>query len=250
MENHGTRPINRNRCGINKPNPERNIQVEADVAQWKGRGEQVVLTESTKAQFQFISNVRQYVDFVYKATTHHGNAKDNKSMKFLDRRIPLLGPRFTPPPPSLSVKRSISAVTPLDYYIRPVSIAHPFYYPNLACPGCRLNSRNSEKLQWKSWTGAGPRLVHGLYEDEMAFGLKLYCSTCAKHGLGNGPSNDSDEGRGYCSLTNARFWKGIPPSLIPRRPAILTEPNMCLTICICRGNTPFLNPKCCYVRTV
>jgi hypothetical protein len=170
------------------------------------------LSKAEHAQLEFVSNIRQYVDFVYKTVTPNRNSSQVLSGR-LPSGIPFLGPRFLPMPPPHAAKRSTETVPVTAYYLRPTTTVHPLYSKDLQiCPGCRSRGETSTKTLWKSWSSSGrPRHIHGLFEEEMAIGMKLHCETCAER------AKDSSErdASGYCSTTNYKFWEGVAPSLIP-----------------------------------
>jgi hypothetical protein len=115
-------------------------------------------------------------------------------------------------PPTLAAKRSPETVPVTVYYLRPTMVVHPFYSKDLQiCPGCRSRGETSTKTLWKSWSTGGPRHIHGLFEEEVAIGMKLYCETCAERAK----DSDDHDASGYCSTTNYKFWEGVAPSLVP-----------------------------------
>ncbi|KAK7062280.1 hypothetical protein R3P38DRAFT_3167271 [Favolaschia claudopus] len=196
------------------------------VADWKKSTEKRVNTwlgsrsgdvQLTK-QLTWESQVVEYVNFVYKSTTEHGNKKNGFGPPPLPKGIPILGPRFLPPTLFDITKRGLTTLEPGSLYIRPINIIHPFYYDIAQCPQC-----DSTDIKWDSWTGAGSREIHGLYFEEKALGFQLRCAPCkakyGKHGTDVGARNA--EGEKYCSsfaTTNAVFWARwehwkIPPGI-------------------------------------
>ena len=173
-------------------------------------------------QFQWIAAVLQYVDKLHHLTSLHGNAKKTQT-PLLPDDFPILGPRFVPVVPTLLAKRSARALTPEDYYIKPLTVVHPCY-DNLAtfgCPGCRKRE-STPPIKWQQWSATGPRRVHGLESVEYAIGIQMRCGTCRdkieKEAPGPADGKKSDE-KQHCSwsTTSHKFWEGISYWKIPRK---------------------------------
>jgi hypothetical protein len=147
-------------------------------------------------QLEWAAEVIEYVNFAHGQTKVHGNKK-NVAARVLPKEIPLLGPRFIPPSYLHIQKRELAPVfRPGLAFLKPISIIHPFYYPQLTgCPQCQ-----SSEVSWEGWTSAGPRDVHGIKEEELALGLQLRCKICE-----SAAANDLT--RTYCfATTNPNFW--------------------------------------------
>lgn len=125
--------------------------------------------------------------------------------------VPILGPFFTPPTyTSILRRKQWAPIEPNVYYIRPLTIIHPFYYPNLLkCPHC--GSTDPKDVHWGQWTATGPRGVHGLRREEMAFGIQLRCTGCSE-------LLPSGKRRARCfATTNCKFWEKWEYWEIPRQ---------------------------------
>ena len=193
------------------------------------------------ANLTFVSHIRQYVDYLHHSTTNHGSSS-KIATPTLPLSVPLLGPRFLAPSPgSRSVRTKPTEISPEDFYIRPVNILHPFYLKDLQCPGCVERQASSvapesstvpqpppePSLKMVSWTAEGPRQVHGVFEEELAFGYQVMCSSCdalnkcvrasgSSGGPGHGdPKTRSAKVQTHWALTNRDFWKHIPHWKIP-----------------------------------
>ena len=86
---------------------------------------------------RFTSWAAEYVDFVWKKVRVHGNAKsvvNSAAPKRLEPNIPILGPRFVPPNHLHAQRRRGEGidVNVDDYYLKALTIVHPFYSPELA----------------------------------------------------------------------------------------------------------------------
>ncbi|KAL1674641.1 hypothetical protein EV122DRAFT_181020, partial [Schizophyllum commune] len=143
--------------------------VKTCVATWRKS-----LPHVLEAQLTFISEVVEYVSFVNKQTFPHGSAKD-QSPKALSDTVPIMGPCFTPPTYSAAIRRSQPPeIKPDIAYLKPVTIVHPFYFPQLSqCPKC-----GSCDVKWEGTTSTGPRKVHGLEREGFALGIQLRCKHC------------------------------------------------------------------------
>src|SRR5258708_32399513 len=94
-------------------------------------------------QFEFIACVTHYVKFVNR---HFATSKRSAHFSLPDN-VPLLGPRFIPPTPHLVSKycRNRNLLVPEAYYLCPVTIVHPLFYP-ICCPNCQKASGTPETL--------------------------------------------------------------------------------------------------------
>ncbi|KAJ7157998.1 hypothetical protein C8R43DRAFT_1180381 [Mycena crocata] len=174
-------------------------------------------TPLLRLQLEWEAHIMEYVLFINKQTTVNGNNKTSTGPPPLAKGIPILGPRFIPPGFLDVSKRGGTNITPLNLYLCPLNIIHPFYYPSIACcPQCA-----SKDIAWKGWTGEGARKVHGIRIEERALGYQLRCNDCEKkYGKGGtdiGASNADGEKLG-CSFatTNSVFWDRWEHWKIPR----------------------------------
>ncbi|KAJ7937613.1 hypothetical protein B0H13DRAFT_1588392, partial [Mycena leptocephala] len=169
-------------------------------------------------QLEWEANVVEYVNCISKLITVNGNSKKSTGPAPLPKGIPIIGPRFVPPGFLDIQKRGGLNLQPSCLYIRPLNIIHPFYYPSITtCPQCA-----SKNIQWKGWTGAGSREVHGLRVEEKALGYQLRCIPCGekygKDGTDFGAKNAEGEKLGSSfSTTNAIFWDHWEHWKIPRQ---------------------------------
>src|SRR5258705_10217954 len=99
---------------------------------------------SMLVQFKFIAHIAQYVKYI---TQLLGTLK-RPGHDSLPDSVPLLGPRFLPPTPHLLSKhRKIPLMLPDAYYVCPITIIHPVFYPfSIHCPTCQRASDTSESL--------------------------------------------------------------------------------------------------------
>ncbi|KAJ7165980.1 hypothetical protein C8R46DRAFT_1219750 [Mycena filopes] len=169
-----------------------------------------------KIQLEWEANIVEYVDFIHKETSLHGNKKNSTGPPTLRLGIPVLGPRFIPPSLHAAKKRDPFTAEPSLLYIRPLNIIHPFYYDISTCPQC-----DSTETKWDSWTGAGSRDVHGVRCEEKALGFQLRCAPCkAKYGANGthvGARNaDGDKLGSSFATTNPIFWERVEHWKIPR----------------------------------
>jgi hypothetical protein len=146
--------------------------------------------------------VVEYVDYVSRTTSLHGNSKPGAVPSTLPKGVPLLGPRFCPPSYLHEAKRSSTPkVLPETAYLKSITVIHPFFFPGLNnCPQCA-----STDVLWDGWNATGAREVHGLRREERAVGYQLRCKTCkVKFGKGG-----SEQGAAqYCfATTNQIFWQ-------------------------------------------
>ncbi|KIO24054.1 hypothetical protein M407DRAFT_26496 [Tulasnella calospora MUT 4182] len=141
-------------------------------------------------QMEFAAHVCQYVKFTYSKVFANGKCDPN---------LPLYGPRFLPPSPSVLYRNplSCSQILTRDFYLKPVTIIHELYWPSLLqCPTCTKAKRPEPNLQRQGFTSEGPRTVHGIKEEEYVIGTKIRCQTCAS----------LKEDRIQWSFTSPEFW--------------------------------------------
>jgi hypothetical protein len=176
-------------------------------------------TQATiKRQLQWEAEVVEYVDYMNKLTSVHGNAKAGTVAPSIRKDVPLLGPRFVPPSYLHLQKRDVTpAIEPDISYLVPLVIIHPFYHSGLTgCPRC-----GSTDTLWDGWTSTGARDVHGLCREERALGVQLRCKPC-KAKYGKGGSNE-DENQPFCFATTSKvFWKNWEHWKMPRQLYIFT----------------------------
>lgn len=149
------------------------------------------------------AEIVEYVDFIYKLTSLHGNSKATVA-PVLKKEIPLIGPRFLPPSYLQLQKRSTTPKIELEVsYLVPLNIIHPLYHQGLsACPSCGSND-----TLWDGWTAPGARNVHGIRRDERALGYQLRCKAC----------KDAPEKQQFCYATTSKaFWEKWEHWKIPR----------------------------------
>lgn len=174
-----------------------------------------------------------YVDFVNRKTRVHAGCKDpSKAPTVLVKNVPIYGPRFTPPS-YLDIQRrqAVPLITPT--YLQPLNVIHPFYYQNLGkCPQCGSNDTN-----WASWTGTGPRDVHGVRREERALGYQIRCKPCLKK-YGKDGTHEKEKKNHCFATTNQAFWANWQHWEIPRT---LASCNRYLAKLIC------LHPKVAYL---
>lgn len=163
-------------------------------------------------QLEWASAVVEYVNYVFKATTPRGSSKKGIPPLPLRPEVPFLGPRFFPPSYISLQKRSPTpTIEPESAYLKPLTIIHPFYYPELAkCPQCEAGP---EKLSWQGWTTGGYREVHGVSREEIALGYQLECKACETR---FGGRNAAEKGNYCIATTNAKFWESKEHWEIPR----------------------------------
>lgn len=188
-------------------------QVATHITTWSKEKTQVA-----PGQLRYAASVCAYVFMVNRLT----QPKNGSSLpRKLPASIPIAGPRFTPP---LTVSRHSSAprspVTPDPFYLRPVTVVHPFYDPTLlCCPGCRKHElrQNPNLLSWDGWNGKGPREVYGVFELEYAIGTQLECHQCHNERKREKEAGVADKKlRQYnWATTSVDYWKGIPHWKIP-----------------------------------
>lgn len=171
-------------------------QVKDRIACWTTNRE----TQSVNLeQIKWAAAVVAYINFVWKHTRVHGNAKDGTRPTSLKTSVPFWGPRFVPPTYAALRKRDpvLAEIKPFIAYIKPLIVVHPFYdsYPDLRkCPQC--GSTDKKKVKWDSWQNTGYREVRGIYHGETAIGYQLRCEDCEV------------QGKVHCfSTTSTEFWK-------------------------------------------
>src|SRR5260370_26044006 len=92
-----------------------------------------LLSPSMLVQFKFIVHVVQDVKHI----AHLLGTMKRPGHASLPENIPLLGPCFIPPTPHLLSKYWKIPLTPEAYYLCPVTIIHPIFYPfSTCCPTC------------------------------------------------------------------------------------------------------------------
>lgn len=149
-------------------------------------------------QLKWESEVVQYVDYIHSKLYVHGNsgtlAKD--AIRTLDKGVPLLGPKFSPPSFLHSMRRKATPdIRPQDAYISAITVVHPVFYPTTftGCPKCQ-----SPNIGWDSWNGTGARDVYGIRTNERAIGYQLRCKEC----------KEKKAPGGYCfATTNYMLWE-------------------------------------------
>ncbi|KAF8124422.1 hypothetical protein EV363DRAFT_1126248, partial [Boletus edulis] len=126
------------------------------------------------AQLKWEAEVVEYVTSLWNAT--RCRSQKATKMKTLGFDAPILGPRFVPPTYLHSrLRPGPTNIQPDVQYLKPISIIHPLYYPELAkCPQCS----SCGDVSWEGWTTTGPRELHGASYEETALGLQLRCSSC------------------------------------------------------------------------
>ncbi|KAJ3474041.1 hypothetical protein NLI96_g12682 [Meripilus lineatus] len=160
-------------------------------------------------QLTFEAHVVEYVDHILKATRIHGLSKKipSHAAGVLVDKIPLFGPRFTPPS-FLDTQRREPAPKyhPSTTYLKPITIVHPFYFHQLKkCPRCGSNS-----IRVDSWTGSGHREVYGVRAAETALGCQLRCPDCRER------KKAGEDSPACFATTNPIMWEHwehwkIPP---------------------------------------
>ncbi|KAI0692731.1 hypothetical protein C8T65DRAFT_745002 [Cerioporus squamosus] len=172
---------------------------ETRVAGWKNSRKN---QSNYPGQLEFVANIIEYVGFFAKLTC--ATTKGAAPLE-LNTRVPLLGPHFVPPSFShVQRRQAVPHITPEIAYLKPVTVIHPVYYPELgACPQC-----GSTDIQWSGWAPTGPRDVHGVEREETAIGIQLRCNPCKEmHSKGGGSKSKEDESS-YCfATTNCQFWE-------------------------------------------
>ena len=183
-------------------------------------------------QLEWEGHIVEYVNFVHGKTRVHGNAAKDSIPASLDKWIPLLGPRFVPPPYLYHEKRqSAPEITPVIAHLKPLNVVHPFYYPDISvCPKCR-----SADTYWDGWNAKGSREVHGIKEEEAALGFQLRCKNCRGDGQ-------------FCiATTNPLFWEKWEHWKIPRNKPLQHIIVVKLTVCIAGGIPQFFK-RCAVTR--
>ncbi|EIW64987.1 uncharacterized protein TRAVEDRAFT_111792, partial [Trametes versicolor FP-101664 SS1] len=156
-------------------------------------------------QLEWEAHICEYVSFLAKQVRQQKPSQPG-FQKALGMKIPLLGPRFTPPTfLHLQKRNTTPEITPEQTYLKPLNVVHPFYYPELAqCPRC-----SSSDIHWNGWSGTGHREVHGIRREETAIGFQLKCKTCEAEMKSSGQRKPVGKDEGYSLLTtNHLFWEG------------------------------------------
>lgn len=112
--------------------------------------------------------------------------------------VPIYGPRFVPPSYlSIQKRKSATDIKPSASYIRPLTIVHPFYFPELGkCPQC-----DSVDITWEGWNPYGHRDVHGVSYEETVLGMQLECKSCRRQ------STLEKKMTHRFTTTNVIFWE-------------------------------------------
>ncbi|EJD40175.1 hypothetical protein AURDEDRAFT_170755 [Auricularia subglabra TFB-10046 SS5] len=162
-------------------------------------------------QLRWMAEVVEYVNHVHSRTRVHGNAK-SVNRPVLSDTIPLLGPRFVPPPPALvSSRRAAGELKPDAWYLRPLNIVHEFFFPDLRT--CRVCGAGESRTSFEGWASSVPRRVHGVTMEEFALGQQLKCQQCRDRG--NKPHS--------YALTSDAFWKAVSFDDVPATIPIFTK---------------------------
>ena len=132
------------------------------------------------------------------------------------------------------------------YYIKPVHIVHPFFYPALTNLGCRKHG-TEPNIQWTQWTGKGPRDVHGLMEAEFSIGYQMQCKMCAAGGETDAPDCDSTikPRLHFWAATNRSYWAGLLHWQVPCACSLTCAFVCLLTFSVLRY--PALSQEVCLV---
>lgn len=117
--------------------------------------------------------------------------------KTIERGIPILRPRFTPPAFLHYMRRDVTpAIIPEYAYISAFTAIHPVFYPAelVSCPQC-----GSSEILWDGWNATGARNVYGVRMNERALGYQLRCKDC---------KTNKAPGGSYCfATTSCVFWE-------------------------------------------
>ena len=186
----------------------RSSQVKKRTDEWmKHRSAQ----PEREQQLEWAAHVVEYVQYVHKKTSIRAGTQNGTAPPSLGTEVPILGPRFLPPTYLHLRKRNTTPIIePQSAYLKPLTIVHPFYFPELAkCPQC-----DTDNIGWNGWTTTGPRNVHGICRDETAYGVQVQCKGECERRFGGG--KNAEEAGTYCfATTNVKFWEkrehwGIP----------------------------------------
>lgn len=142
-----------------------------------------------------------YINYVYKKTNIHGSSHQLTS-KFLPDDVPILGPTFLPVSPSMISKRHNQKAKLADYYLKPVTVIHPFYdsiASLVSCSACANSGVVKPGISYKGW-GESLRVVHGMMSEEYAIGYQMECDKCKIREL----------------MTSNSLWEHVPYWKIPR----------------------------------
>ncbi|CAK5283262.1 unnamed protein product [Mycena citricolor] len=166
-------------------------------------------------QLLFEAQVAAYVDYIHSETRASRKVKNSNALsnpRILRAGIPFYGPRFTPCTFRELQLRGINTASAETVYLRPVTVIHPVYFPELGdCPHC-----GSSNTSWDSWNSTGSREVHGLQYEESALGYQLRHEGCTPDDVsGDGTDVGRVRNRSFSS-TNKIFWKNWEHWKIPR----------------------------------
>jgi hypothetical protein len=149
-------------------------------------------------QLKWAANIVAYVQYIHKKTNICGGTQNGMVVPSLRKEAPILSPRF------LHLQKcSLSSTIELQSaYLKPLTIVHLFYFPELAkCPQC-----DTKNVGWNSWTMTGPRNVHGVSQDKTAHGVQVQCRGECEKRFGGG--KDANEEGTYCfATTNVKLWE-------------------------------------------
>ncbi|KAH0835880.1 hypothetical protein J3R83DRAFT_9759, partial [Lanmaoa asiatica] len=166
-------------------------------------------------QLEWEAEVVEYVNLISQKTWIH---KDSGYVKLLPD-ISLLGPCFMPLSYlHLTRQPGNRIINPETQYLKPLTVIHLFYYPELVwCPWCC----SSDDVLWEGWTGTSARDMHGISFEECCLGQQLRCNACkavkpAKEGcdLSSNSQTESEKHKGdengltgYCfALMSHAYW--------------------------------------------
>jgi hypothetical protein len=192
------------------------VQIEEKVGSWKNNRDN---QSKHDGQLKWEAEVVQYVEYIHRETSTHGNAGPTVARPNLKKEIPLLGPCFLPPSYQHAMRRETTPkIIPDTAYLKPLTIIHPFYQLGLSqCPQC-----DSTEILWDGWTSTGAREVHGLRREERALGYQLRCKKC-KAKYGKGGSNEHEK-KPFCFATTSKmFWQKWEHWKIPRESLFTIE---------------------------
>ena len=131
-------------------------------------------------QLTWSANVVEYVNYIHSETKVNGNCRRDTAPHMLKEGVPILGPRFLPPPYLHLKQREVTLkITPDTTHLKPLNIVHPFYYLCLwHCPRC--HSEDKKLVHWEGWTLTGYWELHGISHEECTLGYQLRCYQCEK----------------------------------------------------------------------
>lgn len=156
----------------------------------------------TERQLVWAAAVVEYVNILYDIMQVKSNKGkvSVKEYKPVPKNFPYFGPHFFPPGyRDFEIRNSTPMITPQTMYLKPLTIIHPIYFPDIAnCPRC-----DGLNVAWSNWTSAGYREVYGIRLDEFALGYQLRCTDC-KEREENKPKQDRER---HCwTTTSMDFW--------------------------------------------